>query len=60
MPPVSLQTGIMQFAMVQETQRYNELITHFLAQAMRLGKAQVMSVGGLSPADETGEGAHIE
>lgn len=45
---------------MQKAQGHNELVADFLAQAMRLGVAKVVSMGGLSSADETGEGAHIE
>ena len=42
------------FAMVEPTNRDGELIAHLSPERARLGKAQVMRVAGVPPADNTG------
>ena len=44
----------MHFAMVSSAEGHSELVTDFAAQCRRLGKAQVMGIGGTPTADQAG------
>ncbi len=54
LPPPGFVAGAMNFTMMAAAQRDGELVAHLAAQSPVLRKAQVMSVGRLAAANETG------
>src|SRR5262249_31941699 len=52
LPPRCFVTLPVNFAMMQPTNRYRELIAHLASKRRGLGKAQVMRVGGYSAAHQ--------
>ena len=54
LPPGHLIAGLMQLPMMTAAERNRELVADFETQGTRLGKSQMMWIGGLPAADETG------
>src|SRR6516162_9902037 len=54
LPPGGLIAGLMQLTMMTPAERNGELIAHLQPDGSGLGEAQVMRVGRLTAADETG------
>ena len=54
LPPGHLIAGLMQLAMMAAAERHGELVADFEAKGSGLGKAQVMRIGRLPAADQTG------
>ena len=52
MPPGYFVAGLVQLTMMVAAEGYGELIADFQAQGPGLGKAEVMWVGRLAPADQ--------
>ena len=57
-PPGLLIARLMQLSMVTAAERHGEFITDFKAHRSRLGKAQMMRVTWLTPADQTRLAGH--
>ena len=57
-PPCHLIADLMQLTMMTAAERDGEFITDFKANRSGLGKPQVMRIGRLTAADETGLGGH--
>ena len=55
-PPAHFIVGAMQLAMVHAAERHGEFVADLQAKASRLGKAQMMGIGRLTTANETGLG----
>ena len=53
-PPRHFIAGLMQLSVMTAAERNGELVADFKADGSRLGKPQVMWIGGLPAADETG------
>ena len=53
-PPIYFIAGLMQLPMIPTAKGHGELITDLHADGSGLGKAQMMRIGWLSPANETG------
>jgi hypothetical protein len=51
-PPIDFLTGAVQFAMVSAAQWHGKFVADLEAETARLGKAQMVRVAGLAPADE--------
>jgi hypothetical protein len=58
-PPGAFVAGVMKLAVMGATEGDGELVTHLAAQCLRLGKSNVMGVGGDGAADETGLGCDV-
>jgi len=58
LPPGQLIARLMQLAMMTAAERYGELIADFETERSGLGKAQVMRIGRLPAAHETGLRGH--
>ena len=52
MPPGYFVAGLVQLTMMVAAEGYGELIADFHAQGPGLGKAQMMRIGWLAPADQ--------
>ncbi len=59
-PPVSLGSCGVQFAMMQKAERHHELVADLLAEPVWLGKPKMVRVRRLSPADQARKAAHFE
>jgi hypothetical protein len=57
-PPSHLIAGLMQLPMMTSAKGYSELVADFETQGSRLGKPQMMRIGRLPAADETGLRGH--
>ena len=54
LPPSHFIAGLMQLPVMTPAERDSELVADFEAEGSRLGKPQVMRIGGLTAADEAG------
>jgi hypothetical protein len=52
MPPGYFVAGLVQLPMMTAAERYGELVADFKTQGSGLGKAQMMRIGWLAPADQ--------
>ena len=52
MPPGYFVAGLVQLPMMTAAERYSELVTDFETEGPGLGKAQMMRIGWLAPADQ--------
>ena len=59
LPPVALVAVIMEFTMMDITERNGELIAHLASQGMGLGEGEMMGLRGSAPADDAGLACHI-